>query len=261
MSAPPPRVLAAFGVSAEPEPLAGGTGSAWRCGELVLKPLDASVEELEWQGTLFDGLRCDGFRVSQLRGTSDGWCAWELVAGEHRERAWPAVIAVGERFHAAIAGVPRPPFLDRRTNHWAIGERVAWGELPAEDFAQVKHLTRLVEVLRPVDATASQLVHGDLTGNVLFADGLPPAVIDFSPQWRPPGFASAVVVGDALLWEGADERLLAAVSHVDDFPQLLVRALIFRAVVDALFRSAAPQRPDDDDCFLAPVELACSLAG
>jgi uncharacterized protein (TIGR02569 family) len=261
VSAPPRHVLAAFGVSAEPRPLAGGTGTAWRCGELVLKPLDASVEELEWQGTLFDSLRCDGFRVSRLRGISDGWCAWELVAGEHRERAWPEVIAVGERFHAAIAGVPRPPFLDRRTNHWAIGERLAWGELPAADFAHVKHLSRLVEALRPVDATGSQLVHGDLTGNVLFADGLPPAVIDFSPQWRPPGFASAVVVGDALLWEGADERLPAAVAHVDDLPQLLVRALIFRSVVDALFRPGEPQRPDEDDCFLGPVELACSLAG
>ena len=103
-------------------------------------------------------------------------------------------------------------------------------------------------------------MHGDLTGNVLFEDGLPPAVIDFSPYWRPTGFASAVVVGDALLWEGADESLLTAVAHVDDFPQFLLRALIFRAVVDALFRAGEPARPDGDDCFLAPVELACSLA-
>ena len=55
-------------------------------------------------------------------------------------------------------------------------------------------------------------MHGDLTGNVLFADDLAPAVIDFSPYWRPTGFASAIVVGDALLWEGADETLLAAVG-------------------------------------------------
>jgi hypothetical protein len=33
------------------------------------------------------------------------------------------------------------------------------------------------------------------------------------------------------------------------------------AVVDALFRPGEPQRPDEDDCFLGPVELACSLAG
>ena len=209
---------------------------------------------------MFRRLDCDGFRVSRLRGVRDGWCAWEYVAGEHRERAWPEVIAVGERFHAAIRDIPRPSFLDRRTNHWAVGERVAWGDLAAERFAHVKHLRRLVAALRPVDASASQLVHGDLTGNVLFADGLMPAVIDFSPYWRPPAFATAVVVGDALLWEGADESLLTAVEDVDDFAQYLVRALIFRAVVDALFRRGEPPRPDGDDCFLAPVELACRLA-
>jgi len=85
-------------------------------------------------------------------------------------------------------------------------------------------------------------------------------VIDVSPYWRPPAFASAVVVGDALLWEGADESLLAAVAHVDAFPQFLLRALLFRAVVDALFRAGEPQRPDEDDCFLGPVELALALA-
>lgn len=257
---PPPHLLTAFDVTTEPERLAGGRGTSWRCGDLVLKPLDTSVEELEWQAALFHRLDCDGFRVSRLRGVRDGWCAWEYVAGEHRERAWPEVIAVGERFHAAICDVPRPSFLDRRTNHWAIGERVAWGELPAEQFAHVKHLPRLVGALRPIDASASQLVHGDLTGNVLFADGLMPAVIDFSPCWRPPGFAAAIVVGDALLWEGADASLLDVVEHVEEFPQLLLRALIFRAVVDALFRAGEPPRPDADDCFLAPVELACSLA-
>ena len=100
-------------------------------------------------------------------------------------------------------------------------------------------------------------MHGDLTGNVLFADGLPPAVIDFAPYWRPPAFATAVVVGDALLWEGADETLLAAVEHVDAFPQFLLRALIYRAVVDAIFRNGEVR--DEDDCFGAPVELALRL--
>jgi uncharacterized protein (TIGR02569 family) len=253
-------VLAAFGVDAEPVPLTGGRGTAWRCGELVLKPLDTSIEELEWQVRLLSSLVPDGFRVSRLHGLHDGWCAWDFVEGVHRERAWPDVIAVGDRFHAALAGVERPRFLDRRTSHWAVGDRVAWGELPTGAFWHVKHMERLAAALRPVDESASQLVHCDLTGNVLFAEAPPPAVIDFSPSWRPPAFASAVVVGDALLWEGADETLLAAVADVDDFPQFLLRALIFRAVVDALFRAGEPWRPDGDDCFLRPVELAYALA-
>lgn len=103
-------------------------------------------------------------------------------------------------------------------------------------------------------------MHGDLTGNVLFHETLSPAVIDFAPYWRPVAFASAVVVGDALLWEGADETLLDAVSHVDDFPQYLLRALIYRAVVDRMVHEHEPVRPDDEDFFLAPVELALALA-
>jgi len=264
---PPPHVVAAFGFSGIPEPLPGGTGTSWRCGDAVLKPLEwsASLEELEWQGDVLGSIREDGFRVPRPVRTRDGsalvdgWHAWTYLEGEHRERLWPEVIAAGERFHAALADVPRPSFLDRRTDHWAVGDRVAWGELPAESFAHVKHLPRLVEALRPLNEP-SQVVHGDLTGNILFADGHPPAVIDFAPYWRPASFGSAVVVGDALAWEGADESLLGAVEHVPSFPQFLLRALIYRIVVDALFRPAEPDRLNAADCFLGPVELACRLA-
>lgn len=268
MPEPPARVLAAFGGSGEHVPLPGGQGGSWGCGDLVLKPLDwsMSLEELEWQGDVLDAVREDGFRVSRLRraldGSAlvDGWCAWELVEGEHREQAWAETIEVGERFHAALASFPRPALLDRRSDHWAVGDRVAWGELEPAKLGDVKHLSRLISAVRPVDTTSSQLVHGDLTGNTLFAEGRPPAVIDFSPYWRPPAFAAAVVVGEALIWEGADENLLEAVAHVADFPQYLIRALIYRAVVDALFRVGEPHRPDDDDPFLSPVELATGLA-
>lgn len=104
-------------------------------------------------------------------------------------------------------------------------------------------------------------MHGDLTGNVLFADGLAPAIIDFSPYWRPAPFASAVVVADALLWEGADERLLRAFESEPDFAQYLLRALIYRAVADRLARLDWPLRGDDDDPFLPIVGLVLRAAG
>ena len=43
--------------------------------------------------------------------------------------------------------------------------------------------------------------------------------------------------------------------------QYLLRALIYRAVVDCLFRPDKPERPDEKDFFLGPVELALRLAG
>jgi uncharacterized protein (TIGR02569 family) len=258
-------VLEAFGASGTPVPLEGGQGSSWRAGHAVLKPLALGERELAWQAELFASISCDGFRVAHPLLARDGslvvagWCAWEAVEGRHEERRWPEIIAVGERFHAALAGVPRPEFIARRTDPWAIGDRVAWGDLPATDFAHVKHLARLAAALEPI-AAPSQLIHGDLTGNVLFDDELPPTLIDFSPFWRPTAYASAIVVGDALVWEGAEEDILDAVAHVEDFDQYLLRALIFRAVADRLFRLHEPSRADDEDPFLPAVELARRLA-
>jgi uncharacterized protein (TIGR02569 family) len=263
---PSPEVIAAFAATGAPTPLGGGQGTAWRAGDVVLKPLDLLGENLEWQAEVLGSLRCDGFRVSPPRRSLDGrlvvdgWCAWQYVEGRHEERRWVDILAVGERFHAALAGVPRPAFLDARTDHWAIGDRVAWGGLPIEDFFHVKHLPRMASALRPLEAV-SQLVHGDLTGNALFDDRLPPAVIDFSPYWRPLQFGTAIVVGDALLWEGADESLLGSVENIPQFGQYLLRALIYRAVADRLFRPGEPDRDDDEDFFLGPVELAVRLAG
>ena len=37
-------------------------------------------------------------------------------------------------------------------------------------------------------------------------------------------------MADALVWEGADESLLESVADVDDFGQMLVRALLYRLV-------------------------------
>lgn len=269
MPSQPPSwlVLAAFGAAgARPVPLGGGQDTSWLAADLVLKPDDVDQEELAWQARIYSQVSCDGFRLARPRAAADGslcvdgWCATEYLTGQHYQRRWPEIIAVGERFHAALRGIPRPGFLDHRASPWATSDRVAWGEIPADDFAQVNHLPRLTAALRLVPAL-SQLIHGDLSGNVLFHDQLPPAIIDFSSYWRPAAYASAIVVTDALVWEGADARILDAVSHIDDFGQYLIRALIFRAVTDWILAKDEPAASGaGDDPWALAVDLACQLA-
>jgi uncharacterized protein (TIGR02569 family) len=233
---PPPHVLAAFGVAGSmPMALDGGQGRSWRAGDLVLKPSDGDLAELAWQVRIHLELVCDGFRLARPRIAADGslrvdgWCASEYLAGAHAPGRWSETIAVGDRFHRALDPMPKPQFLDDRSSAWAVGDRVAWGEISSAEFLEVPHLRALAAAVRPV-AAPSQIIHGDLSGNVLFHEELAPAIIDFSPYWRPACYASAIVVADALLWEGADRQILDEVRDIEDFGQHLLRALIFRLV-------------------------------
>jgi hypothetical protein len=134
---PPAEVRTAFGATGDPERLAGGQGTAWRLGDIVLKPIDMSEEELNWQADLLPSLRADGFRVSNPRRTGNGllvvddWCAWEFVAGHHQDRRWADIVRGGEAFHAALSRVPRPTFLDLRTDPSQTSfESSTFGDLP-----------------------------------------------------------------------------------------------------------------------------------
>ena len=233
---------------------------------MVLKPADLDRAELEWQACVYAQVSCEGFRLAAPRAALDGslcvdgWCASEYLSGQHEPRRWADVIAAGERFHAALRGIPPPPFLDRRSSPWAISDRVAWAEIRASEFPHVSQLQQLTAATRPVIAP-SQVIHGDLSGNVLFDSRLPPAIIDFSPYWRPAGYASAIVVADALVWEGADRQILDLVSHIADFGQYLIRALIFRLVTDWLLTRDEPAETDvHDDRWAPAVDLACRVA-
>lgn len=262
---PPARVLAAFGVVKAIGPLDGGQGGAWASADLVLKPLDITEDELRFQADLFPTLRRADFRVVAPRRAADGslvvdgWTCLPRLTGQHEEGRWAAIIEVGRQLHAAVRHIPEPPFIKRRTNPWSIGDRVAFGELPTDAVEGVPHLQRLLEALAPVGEPA-QLIHGDLTGNVLFAQGLPPAIIDFSAYYRPEPFASAIVVADALVFEGADETLLDAVADSPNFPQYLLRALIYRLVTHRVFHPEDPPQADEADAYLPAVELAIELA-
>ena len=199
-------------------PLPGGRGTSWRVGDLVYKPLDFAPEVIAWQAKALAMVETTALRVAPPR-VVDGWVVTPYLEGRHEPGRWLDVIDAGRRLHAALPDI-RPP---RVETHWATGDRVAWGELP------YPAVDDLLAALEPIDEPPA-LIHGDLTGNVLFHETLPPAVIDLAPYYRPPTYADAIVVADAVCWEGAPESLLDAVPA-----QFLLRALIYRGVTSLEF--------------------------
>jgi uncharacterized protein (TIGR02569 family) len=202
------------------------------------------------------------FRIARpLRTTDDEWLAqgWEattLVAGHAQPRRVDDVIRAGSAFHEAIAALPRPSFLDKRGDAWSYGDRLAWSE-PVPDGATAPSvlLKPLTDARRPVEVT-SQVVHGDLSGNVLFADGLPPAIIDWPAYWRPPAWASAVAAVDALCWHGVAPAVVDRWGHLPEWGQMLIRALIYRIATWPAARWTEPP----DDAYRPVVDLVVAYA-
>ena len=249
----PEEVLTSFGVAGTvPVRLPGGQGTTWRAGQVVLKPAD-SARAGRWFAEVYDALADPGFRVPRPVRAVDGdwvahgWTACRWVEGAAADWSgvsprWPELIAVSRALHAALAGVPVPSWWRSVENPWTIGDEVAWGERDPDSLLGPAvgqlgtQIRRLLAAVRPVDLP-DQLLHADLAGNVLFADGLPPAVIDFSPLERPAGLPLAVVAVDALMWHGARPEVLDHLAGEPEFDQLLARALIYRLVTDTVLRT------------------------
>jgi uncharacterized protein (TIGR02569 family) len=264
--APPSTgVLDAFGVGGRPRSLPGGQGGSWSVGHLVLKRDAGSCHG--WLGEALAAVQPEGVRIAEPVPTRsgswrhEGWVATRWVEGVEPNASaaatWADILDAGRAFHRAVADLPRPPCLDERQDPWAAADRAAWGEGPVQlhpEFTSVGR--RLRNALEPLGS--SQLVHGDLSGNVLFAPGLPPAVIDVSPYWRPPEYAEGVVLADALCWHDAPPSLLkeAGVSVA-----AVARGLLFRMLTTSERVASGGLKAVDVDEEAARYEEAASAIG
>lgn len=205
----------------------------------MLKPVDDPVE-VAWVAGIFDQLRVSGIRVARPVRSSDGrwvvagWSAQHFVAGRPAAR-YDDIIDAATALHESLTGVAEPRFLRERTSLYAWSDRIAWGEVDDDEgWLGDGHGARLFAELaggRRAVNLANQVVHGDMFNNVLFAGSAPPAVIDFTPYWRPPSWAAAVIAVDALSWGGAQTDLLERWAHLPEFSQMIRRALMFRLAV------------------------------
>jgi uncharacterized protein (TIGR02569 family) len=256
---PPEHVLTAFGLGgAHPTPLGAGWEGGWRCGEVVLS-LVADHARAAWSAKVRETLFVDGVRLARPVRSTDGrfvvsgWRADTFVAGSPEPRH-DEVVSVAVRLHEATAKLERPRFLTQApvapwsdVDVFIAADRAAWEDHPlhslpsgarispgsADGQRSVDLINQLAGLRKPTKS-ASQLVHGDLYGTVLFAGSAAPGITDITPYWRPASWAAGVVVVDALSWGEADDGLIDRWDALPEWPQVLLRALMFRLAVHAL---------------------------
>jgi len=256
---PPEHVMAAFGQQGgEPQQLGGSWEGGWRSGEIVLS-MFADHARAAWSAKVRETLFVDGLRLARPVRSTDGryvvsgWRADTFVSGEPEPRH-DEVISAGVRLHEATANLERPRFLTRApvppwtdVDVFTVADRAAWEDRPlqalplgapalpeSEDRERSVELVTQLAGLRMPTKASSQLVHGDLYGTVLFTGTAAPGITDITPYWRPASWAAGVAVVDALSWGGADDGLIERWEELPEWPQMVLRAMMFRLAVHAL---------------------------
>lgn len=270
-AAPPAAIRAGFQVSqATPVELGGAWGDGWRCDRAVLVPSEDRARAT-WTAQMMDRVRPAGVSVARpLRSTDGryavgGWTARGFLSG-HRAPRFDETAASALRFNQALdqamQGEARPAFLDTasrlsgsgtpgrdlsETELFAVAESAAWADdptdllmpvmdltvVPRDDVAAAMEKATGLMLLREEVTAPDQLVHGDALGCTVYDGYADPAIVDFVPAWRPTGWSVALLVVDAIAWANAEDGLLDRWSHLQDFDQLLLRAVMFRLFAHA----------------------------
>lgn len=242
---PPEHVRAAFGAKdSVPEPV--DYGPTWRCDDVGLRPA-VNPAEASWVAQTLGDLSVPDLRIGRPLRSSDGrwvvggWVAFRFVTGQPEPR-YDEIVAASLRLHKATADLDRPRFLASRADVFAMADRAAWDEEQAPlDAALGGRLFDVLAGSRRTTKLVPQVVHGDLFGNVLFDGDAEPGLVDFTAYHRPPEWAAAVLVVDALAWGGADTGILRRWSHLAEWSQALLHALLFRLAVHALHPHSTQQ--------------------
>jgi len=238
---PNKEILEAFGCKGEARLLSGGEGRSYLARDIVLKPID-NIEEAIWVADLMNAIVEDEFRVARPIKARNGswiyqsWTAFKYLEGEASKQRAREKFEVARNFHKALAGCKRPVFLDTKVNPYVTADRMVWGKQLFTMSDQLKpFLTPIAAKLKPIELE-EQLIHGDMTGNILFHETLPSAVVDMTPYWHPAKYAEAIITVDAMVWDGADDTLLDMLDNTFEMNQLMLRAAIWRIkITDEFF--------------------------
>ncbi|MBU0706830.1 phosphotransferase, partial [Patescibacteria group bacterium] len=165
--------------------------------------------------------------------------------GKHKAGNYAEAIIISQEFHKALVGIPKPTFFEKRNNVWSVADRIAWGEQPFPDFSLTKDYFQNLSTLLTTNKLPDQIIHGDWGhGNILFDKDDKPVIIDFSPYWRPADFSIAIMIVDALAYEGADVSIVELCTNINDFNQLLLRALT-RRICEYIGHQNHPENTQD----------------
>jgi uncharacterized protein (TIGR02569 family) len=239
---PSEEILTSFRIAEDIVPLRGGQHTSVRVGNAVLKPVD-DTRHAEWLLDVMFRINPRGYRISKPIRSIDGtfvYKGWACTRyeqgadkrGHIKEKLLAAKMLHRDLSHLNIRDVPHSD------NPWSRGHRIAWQiddlptQTPQESQELIYHLLRRVSLREEYEV---QIVHGDLAGNILFDQVSGPLIIDFSPTIAPVEYAEAILACDCIAWQGSKVSELLLLPDNGTYKEMIVRAVVFRLAVSAIF--------------------------
>lgn len=268
MQQPPAHILTSFQVPASrPVQLDSSWSYGWRCDRAVISAADEPARAA-WIARVMAKMRPAGVSVSRPIVSSDGrfsvsgWRARTFLSG-HRAPRFDEIAGAALRVGEALKGLQRPDFLHppQRSGQWGeldifaaaleaafCAEPSQWlqaaldsSAVPTQDVAQALVKAAQVAHARGEITQPFQVVHGDVLGCVIFDGMAAPVVTDLVPVWCPAGWPVALLIIDAMAWANGPDSLIQRWSHIPDFHELVLRAVLYRIVVHIFLPQARPQ--------------------
>lgn len=236
------EILNSYNLCGDIIPLTGGQNTAVRVGNAVLKPVD-DINQCEWLLHIVSNLNPQGYRLSKpvqsKYGTFvyRGWACTQYEIGKDVQGRIEDKLQVSRLFHRDLSTIDFQdfPYIE---NPWSKGHRIAWQidelsrDLPREAQEMISPILGMVSLKEQYNM---QIVHGDLSGNILFDEAMSPLVIDFSPTIAPVEYAEAILVCDCIAWQGSKVSEIDLLPNDKLYREMILRAIIFRLTVSAIF--------------------------
>jgi hypothetical protein len=245
-------ILNSFNLSGEIYALNGGQNSSIRVNDAVLKPVGENTQFCEWGLTILHSINPHGYRLSKPMKCNNGnfvykgWCCTCYEPGEHRQGEVNQKLEVARLFHKDLAKIDFTE-IPKANDPWSIANGIAWQKenLPSTISKEaVRILEELVGMVKLNENYKVQIIHSDLSGNILFDNTRSPLIIDFSPKIAPIEYAEAILVCDCIAWQGSPISELGLIRNSMFHIEMIIRAVIFRLSTAAIFAG------DDKDEFI-----------
>ena len=262
---PPKKVRASFKARGKPRALTGGQGTTYLVGDTVFKRVENETEA-QWVIDTLSSIEEKGFRIPKfLTSTNDthiveGWIAYEFLTGIRLKGHWKEKRRALEDLHKSLKNIAYPWHFKSRMDPYSIADRMAWGEMAIVCNNRLEPaVEKITTYIKPLQLP-HQIIQGD-PGNMLFSEEEDPAIIDFSPYWRPRDFSLAVLIVDGLVWEGATLSIFEEFSDLVHLNQLLLRAELRRILeLDGLNRMHGRDCLSEIDAHMPTIDLICARA-